>query len=288
MGWTLAGAYGDLVDMASQRIPHEAISALCEKELEILRLLASGHTAKSIASRLNRSETAINERLREARRKTGIGSSRELARLLAAQKIWDKKIDLTAEVAAGDSSAMPPFVGHSLSKGHTVMLIAIPLAAIGAGLAMAGPSDQLGQSTVATEASANSVPLVGRWSLDVDRIPIDERPRSVTITFAAAQDGAWTTVVEIVAADGSASTASSTAGLDGKPVPISGNMGFIDTVALRQPKANTLVMTLGKGGVPVSTRVYTVADDGRSMIETIVWASEAIPKLETTYFTRIG
>ena len=46
-------------------------------------------------------------------------------------------------------------------------------------------------------------------------------------------------------------------------------------------------MTLGKQGVPVSTRVYAVAKDGKSMTETIVWAGSGIPKLETTHFKRI-
>jgi hypothetical protein len=37
---------------------------------------------------------AVNERLREARRKTGAGSSRELARALRAQETWDQKIGI--------------------------------------------------------------------------------------------------------------------------------------------------------------------------------------------------
>ena len=80
--------------MASQTIPDSTLAALNDKELEIFRLLAAGHTVTSIAASLDRSETAINERLRESRRKTGVGSSRELARLLDAQKIRDRKSDL--------------------------------------------------------------------------------------------------------------------------------------------------------------------------------------------------
>jgi hypothetical protein len=70
-------------------------------------------------------------------------------------------------------------------------------------------------------------------------------------------------------------------------VPITGNMGFIDTVALRQPAPDTLVMTLGKAGTRVSTRVYTVAKDLKSMTETIVWSSDNSQKLETTHFNRV-
>ncbi|MFC5796584.1 hypothetical protein [Sphingopyxis terrae] len=109
----------------------------------------------------------------------------------------------------------------------------------------------------------------------------------MTISFRPAQDGKWTTRVEIVAPDGSVKYSESTAALDGVAVPITGNMGFIDTVALRQPAPDTLVMTLGKAGTRVSTRVYTVAKDLKSMTETIVWSSDNSQKLETTHFNRV-
>lgn len=47
-------------------------------------------------------------------------------------------------------------------------------------------------------------------------------------------------------------------------------------------------MTLGKNGTPVSTRVYTVSQDRRSMTETIIWGGSTIPGMETTYFTRVN
>jgi DNA-binding CsgD family transcriptional regulator len=72
------------------------LAALNDAERGALELLAEGHTVKSIADLTGRSVAAINERLREARRKTGVGSSRELARLLKAQKNRDEKIDLSA------------------------------------------------------------------------------------------------------------------------------------------------------------------------------------------------
>lgn len=62
------------------------LSRLNEAERRVLGLLAEGHTAKSIANSIGSSPAAVNERLREARRKTGVGSSRELARLLKAQE----------------------------------------------------------------------------------------------------------------------------------------------------------------------------------------------------------
>src|SRR3546814_1395968 len=127
---------------------------------------------------------------------------------------------------------------------------------------------------------------ISDWSSDV--CSSDLRPQRVTMTFRASQDGKWTTRVEIVGPDGFRKHAESTAALDGVPVPVTGNMDFIDSVALRQPAPDTLVMTLGKAGARVSTRVYTVAKDWNSMTETIVWSSAKLQKLETKHFNRIS
>ena len=59
-----------------------ATDALTEKEKQTLRLMVRGHDAKSIARCLNLSVHTINERLRDARRKLDVSSSREAARLL--------------------------------------------------------------------------------------------------------------------------------------------------------------------------------------------------------------
>jgi DNA-binding CsgD family transcriptional regulator len=59
------------------------MKSLSEREQETLRLLLAGHDAKSIARHLGLSVHTVNDRLREARRKLGVSSSREAARLLA-------------------------------------------------------------------------------------------------------------------------------------------------------------------------------------------------------------
>lgn len=56
--------------------------SLTEKEKQTLRLIVCGHDAKSIARTLDLSIHTINERLRDARRKMAVSSSREAARLL--------------------------------------------------------------------------------------------------------------------------------------------------------------------------------------------------------------
>ena len=60
--------------------------ALTEKEKQTLRLLVDGYDAKSMARHLGLSVHTINERLRDARRKMAVSSSREAARLVRAEE----------------------------------------------------------------------------------------------------------------------------------------------------------------------------------------------------------
>ena len=55
----------------------EGFGALTEKEKQTLRLIVRGHDAKSTARNLGLSVYTINERLRDARRKMAVSSSRE-------------------------------------------------------------------------------------------------------------------------------------------------------------------------------------------------------------------
>jgi DNA-binding CsgD family transcriptional regulator len=82
------------------------LSRLNETEGRVLGLLAEGHTAKSIATELGITPAAVNERLREARRKTGIGSSRELARLFKAQENRHEEMGVGKGLQLG--AALPP------------------------------------------------------------------------------------------------------------------------------------------------------------------------------------
>ncbi|KRC81490.1 helix-turn-helix domain-containing protein [Sphingomonas sp. Root241] len=103
------------------RVPD--LSTLNPAEREALALLAQGHTAKSIASITGRSVGSINERLREARRKTGVGSSRELARLFAAQENRDEQIGVAPGFAAKQALLPTPARRGVWTKGLAVMLI---------------------------------------------------------------------------------------------------------------------------------------------------------------------
>ena len=114
----------------------EDVDALSDRERETLRLLARGHEAKSIASALGVSVHTVNERLRAARRKLGVSSSREAARLLLAleagpetpENIGYKKIGVAG---AGEGGAYPlttrPRAAAGLSRVASIMIGAVML-----------------------------------------------------------------------------------------------------------------------------------------------------------------
>jgi hypothetical protein len=137
--------------------------------------------------------------------------------------------------------------------------------------------------------SSTASPLLGSWAVDVSRLPIPPtaRPKSVTITFSDAGGGKWTTRVDIVDASGAVSHAVSNAALDGTAASVKDSIEA-DTVALKLPAPNVLVMDLVKKGIPASTRVYTVAADGKTLTETAAYAGgNGLPMMRTNYFTRV-
>lgn len=89
------------------------LDTLTEKEKQTLRLILRGHDAKSSARELGLSVHTVNERLREARRKLGVTSSREAARRLLAEEgeptpetLGDKALgDAPESVAAAEMTA---------------------------------------------------------------------------------------------------------------------------------------------------------------------------------------
>lgn len=64
----------------------DGVASLTDREREVLRLLLAGHTAKSAAAELDLSVHTVNDYLREARKKLGVASSREAARILGEQE----------------------------------------------------------------------------------------------------------------------------------------------------------------------------------------------------------
>lgn len=89
------------------------VQALTDKEKVTLRLLLAGHDAKSMARHLGLSVHTVNERLRDARRKLSVSSSREAARRLreaeaaAPESFGDERIGDARTAPAGQHGAEP-------------------------------------------------------------------------------------------------------------------------------------------------------------------------------------
>lgn len=79
--------------------------ALTEKEKQTLRLLLDGHDAKSTARHIGLSVHTVNERLRDARRKLSVSSSKEAARLLRQVESADPEI--LGDRIFGDAVMLP-------------------------------------------------------------------------------------------------------------------------------------------------------------------------------------
>lgn len=143
--------------------------SLTEKEKETLRLMVRGHDAKSIARMLDLSVHTINERLRDARRKMGVSSSREAARLLfdaegdpapTPESPVDRPFGDDADASRSDGSGAPidgadrgpprlPMIGvivMILAFGCLALLLAAQPAAT-------PPADPTTAATPASEAS---------------------------------------------------------------------------------------------------------------------------------------
>lgn len=143
------------------------LGLLTEKEKQTLRLIVCGHDAKSIARELDLSVHTINERLREARRKMAVSSSREAARLLhqaedasPPKSVGDMEIGEALQGASGDQGAAPqPGVGAPVRRstmmiGGFAMTLALGLMAFAAlplmtaTTANADATQQLGEQAV--------------------------------------------------------------------------------------------------------------------------------------------
>jgi DNA-binding CsgD family transcriptional regulator len=157
------------------------LSRLTDTERQALRLLAQGHTAKSAATLLGATESAINERLREARRKTGVGSSRELARLVGpsepSPKNWDEKIGVAEAPARPDTVA---------SRKWPILLGASSMIALAAAV---GAFAALSVST----APAGPPRVIQTWPAVGAEIPAGKI--AVKVTFDQPMRASWSFVV---------------------------------------------------------------------------------------------
>ncbi len=189
----------------------DGAAALTEKEKQTLRLIVRGHDAKSVARSLDLSVHTINERLREARRKMSVSSSREAARLLLDIE-GQPTPDLSADTEIGDDAdrhradrSTAPIVGAGRIPLRSRIIIGVLVMTLFLGLlamtalphaAVVAPQTPTASSDAAdADADAEVVDSARRWLVLVDQGKWDE---SYKATGAAFRDlntaDVWATV----------------------------------------------------------------------------------------------
>lgn len=178
----------------------EASWALTEKEKQTLRLMVRGHDAKSIARSLDLSVHTINERLRDARRKMAVSSSREAARLLleteggeggvADPEIFgDVQIGEDAVGAQVDQQGAPIRGAGAVYRrpwiiiGVLLMTLAFGLLALTALPQLASTPPQSTPAAAATMTNAQVVDAARAWLTLVDEGRWNDSYRGTTASF---------------------------------------------------------------------------------------------------------
>src|SRR5690606_17834616 len=107
LGWSAISAFRKPASRSGANAGRfmTGFQALTEKEKQALRLLAGGHDAKSMAQHLGLSVHTVNERLRGARRKMSVSSSREAARQLRDHERGDP--ENLGDMSLGDATGAP-------------------------------------------------------------------------------------------------------------------------------------------------------------------------------------
>ena len=172
--------------------------ALTEKEKQTLRLIVRGHDAKSVARSLNLSVHTINERLRDARRKMAVSSSREAARLLLAAEsatgLPDPDLSGDAGIGANvprqrvdqDSAPIQGAERTSRSRiiaGACLMMLALGLFALLALPEVATTTPPPAPTTASATVNPEVVDAARKWLVLVDQGLWDESYRGTSPAF---------------------------------------------------------------------------------------------------------
>ncbi|QXQ05230.1 DUF4019 domain-containing protein [Sphingosinicellaceae bacterium] len=171
--------------------------ALTEKEKQTLRLIVRGHDAKSVARSLNLSVHTINERLRDARRKMAVSSSREAARLLLAAETGagSSDPDLSGDTEIGADAPRPAVdregapikgvgrVDRRIIAGACLMMLALGLFALVALPEVATTSPPSVQTAASATVNPEVVDAARKWLVLVDQGLWDASYRGTSPAF---------------------------------------------------------------------------------------------------------
>jgi DNA-binding CsgD family transcriptional regulator len=210
---------------------------LTERERLTLRLMVRGHDAKSIARSLDLSVHTVNERLRDARRKMAVSSSREAARLLLEAEgavaglatpdfVGDREIGADSGLGRVDEGATPiDGVGRTsrswLIIGGSLMTVSLALLAF---LALSQASSTAPPTAGAVREETSEVAATARqWLELLDQGRWDDSYRGTGTAFRKLNSlQVWTDVSEQVRTPLGAAVSRSFVSQENLPAPPAG------------------------------------------------------------------
>lgn len=153
----------------------QGYKALTDREKQTLRLLWEGHDAKSIARHFGLSVHTINERLRDARRKLSVSSSKEAARLLREieqadpNSIGDEPLGDAASVTPVQPADQPDRTPRLSRRASWAIGALAMLSLVAIGIALSGPSSTPPQASTPMALAESDVSRAARsWLALVD------------------------------------------------------------------------------------------------------------------------
>lgn len=249
----------------------DGLLTLTEREKETLRLLVRGHDAKSIAQHLGLSVYTINERLRDARRKLDVSSSREAARLLAETERGhpDSFVYNKMGVAEEADGSLPATRTHRrpsmaqrlvwLSGGMLAMSLVIATAMV-VSVLHGGEAPGATQAEAASNASAAASLSAARgWVALVDGHRWEESWRTAAASFRSHISAAqWVATLQSVrqplgaVSSRSFQNVTKTKSLPGTPAGDYEILQFQTNFAQRPASVETIILTQESGGWKVA------------------------------------
>jgi len=186
---------------------YDGISPLTDREKEVLRLLLLGHDAKSAASVLQLSVHTVNERLRDSRRKFGVTSSREAARILGElehkthKKFGDENFGVaqtpnSEDLVANGSKRTTPLQAWQIAGGAILIMVVLgaafmalgdgaptqPVASGDASINLQAQAEITASAPAVPTASPPSVP--GALPAAMDLMPLADADGDSRVTLA--------------------------------------------------------------------------------------------------------
>ncbi|WP_454718417.1 DUF4019 domain-containing protein [Caulobacter segnis] len=254
------------------------VHTLSEREKETLRLLLRGHDAKSAATALGLSVHTVNERLREARRKLGVGSSRKAARLLAEVEdpnfSGDKLLRVAAATLGGgdhDASDNPPRKGRVpawLFGGMMIMLAIVAVVALatvmqGDGGKRAAVTPVAVSASVSATDKASAAPAEA-WTKLLDRQRWSESWKASATSFKSKiTEASWVSMVQ----------------------PLRAQLGSVSSRSLKSVQITTTLPGAPDGNYMI-VQFDTAFANKSDAVETVVLSREGAVWAVSGYFIR--